>query len=75
MLQKKGNMSHRFQQMASKKKYRMGPKIKQLVDLIGDTMDDMMQETVEDESTLLDDDIFASDEDYFDSSETNADEE
>lgn len=68
-------MANRFQQMKSKKNSFFGPKSKKLVDLISDTMYDKMHEAIEEDSVLLDDDILKSYEDYFDSSENNADEE
>ena len=55
-LQQKGTTSNRFQTLARKKNLNFGPQVKLLMDVVGDTVDDLLQEDSEeiDDSSILD---------------------
>ena len=55
-LQQKGNTSSRFQTMARKKNLTYGPQVKLLMDVVGDTVDELMLDETEDiaDSSILD---------------------
>ena len=55
-MQQKGTTSNRFQTLARKKNLNFGPQVKLLMDVVGDTVDDLLQEDSEeiDDSSILD---------------------